>query len=100
MTDLKPDVELFNKLLHASVVGQPMTGEEVAASFRHLFLRDPLLGRRVLFILLKWLGEYDTEIPTGEALQRWAGKREVAALVKAALFADLSTPPATKGDDE
>lgn len=87
----EPDVEKFNRALHGAVFGKIYTGEDVAGDFRSVFLRDnPELGKRVLFTLLSWCGEYDTEVPSGEDLQRWAGKREVAARIKAALYADLS----------
>lgn len=60
--------------------------------FRHLFvLNDPVLGKKVLFVLMSWLGEYETMIPTDtNELHRYAGKRQIAGLIKAALHADLS----------
>ena len=62
--------------------------------FRHLFvLNDPVLGKKVLFILMSWLGEYEMMIPTEpDELQRYAAKRQIAGQIKAALHADLSNP--------
>lgn len=89
---MSPDLDRFNDLLRDSVLGRDMDGEQVALDFRRLFLRDTELGRRVLFMLLTWCGEYDALIPKGEELPRWAGKREVAARIKAALYGDIETP--------
>jgi hypothetical protein len=94
VTDLKPDLEKFNQLLVGSVLGREHKGTDVAGDFRSLFLREPNeLSRRVLFMLMNWCGEYEGPPEDNAALQRWAGKREVAALIKAALYADLTTPP-------
>lgn len=100
-TKLKPDLEGFHRALINSVVGRDHDGHSVAGDFRALFNREPLLGQRVLFMLLKWCGEYEGP-PSGstEALQRWAGKRELAGLIKAAMYADLSHPPDTEELDE
>lgn len=92
---MNPDLEQFNKLLVGSVMGRAHTGEDVAGDFRHLFLREDAVGKRVLFMLMNWCGEYAGPPEDNDALQRWAGKREVAALIKAALYADLTTPPET-----
>lgn len=78
-----------------------MDGDDVARVFRQLFLAgDSTLGKKVLFILLTWCGEYEVGNPDDledrvppvdpALLQRWAGKREVAAMIKTALYADLS----------
>lgn len=89
----EPDFELFNRLLHASVDGRQHGPQQVAQDFRALFLRtNPDQGKRVLFMLLHWCGEFEADVPSGEDLQRWAGKREVAARIKAALYADLTGP--------
>ena len=96
-----PDFEKFNQLLIRSVAGRAHDGINVAHDFRYTFLENPEMGKRVLFMLLKWCGEYDTHPPTGnEELQRWAGKREVAARIKTALYADLSSPQVMEGQDE
>ncbi len=96
-----PDFEKFNQLLIRSVAGRAHDGINVAHDFRYTFLENPEMGKRVLFMLLKWCGEYDTHPPTGnEELQRWAGKREVAARIKTALYADLSSPKVMEGQDE
>lgn len=91
---LTPDVTAFTDALHKAVAGKTLDGEDVAIAFRHLFVNaDPQLGKVVLHILLTWCGEYATEedIPRdNEGLQRWAGKREIAARIKAAMHADLS----------
>lgn len=89
---MTPDLERFNDLLRDAVLGREMDGERVALDFRRLFLREPDLGRRVLFVLMTWCGEYDATIPKGEDLPRWAGKREIAARLKAALYGDIETP--------
>jgi len=54
-------------------------------------------------MILTWCGEYDvsedddpeSRVPPLDPalLQRWAGKREIAAKLKAALYADLTTSP-------
>ena len=96
-----PDFEKFNQLPIRSVAGRAHDGINVAHDFRYTFLENPEMGKRVLFMLLKWCGEYDTHPPTGnEELQRWAGKREVAARIKTALYADLSSPQVMEGQDE
>jgi len=48
-------------------------------------------------MLMSWCGEYDVADDDGRVppidnneLQRWAGKREIAARIKAALYADLN----------
>lgn len=92
--ELKPDLEAFHRALVGSVVGRNYSGEDVAGDFRQLFLREPdALGRRVLFMLLSWCGEYDAPPAGNDDLQRWAGRREIATQLKAALYADLTTPP-------
>ena len=62
-----------------------------------MFLEAADRGKRVLFMLMTWCGEYDVSNDEGRvppldpnALQRWAGKREIAARLKAALYADLN----------
>ena len=99
MTTLTLDLEGFHEALVRSLDLQRYGPADVIREFRALFLReDEALGRRVLFLLLTWCGEYDVsddDMPVPpidpNALQRWAGKREVAAKIKAALYADLST---------
>jgi len=100
---LEPDLEEFNKaLMHVAGVAN-MDGLDIAKLFRHFFLGDENeQGRKVLFLLLTWSGEYevdDPDDPMGRVppvdpalLQRWAGKREIAAKLKAALYADLRDP--------
>ena len=96
-----PNLEAFHAELARSVNIHNLDGEDVAKLFRRLFVNlDPVLGRQVLFILLTWCEEYrastgpDDPVPPidGDQLQRWAGKREIAARIKAALNADLSAP--------
>lgn len=96
---LKPDTELFNRMLVGAVIGRDYSGKDVAGDFRQLFLRDDILGKRVLFSIMDWCGEFDSPPESNEELQRWAGKREVAMLVKSALYADLTTPPPQETDD-
>lgn len=91
--DLIPDVDQFNRDLIKSVNVENYDGQQVAADFRRLFLKDPDLGKRVLFILMKWCGEYENNIPTStDELNRWAGKKEIAWNIKAALNANLDNP--------
>jgi hypothetical protein len=101
LPDLKPDLGAFNLELARVAGTTELDGTDVAKVFRHLFLTaDPILGKKVLFILLSWCGEYQVDDPDDSdgrvppldpaALQRWAGKREIAALIKAAMYADLS----------
>ncbi len=89
---LEPDLRGFNEALIRSVFKKEHDGAAVAGDFRSLFLREPILGERVLFMLLKWCGEYDQPPESNDGLQRWAGRREVAARIKAAMYADLSSP--------
>ena len=89
------DPEVFNKMLVGSVAGRVHDGEDVAGDFRHLFLRDDALAKRVLYMLMRWCGEYEGPPTDNAELQRWAGKREVAVDIKAALYADLPGVPRT-----
>ena len=87
---LTPDLNKFNNELIHSVYGRMYDDRDVAADFRHAINSEPARGRRVLFTLLTWCGEYSGPPEDDAALQRWAGKQEIAALIKAAMFADLS----------
>lgn len=94
---LEPDLEDFHHQLVTSVDLQRHGPADVARDFRTLFLEDRDLGRRVLFMLMSWCGEYDVADDDGRVppldpneLQRWAGKREIAARIKAALYANLN----------
>lgn len=94
---LEPDLEDFHKQLVTSLDLHRHGPADVARDFRKLFLEDPYLGKRVLFMLMSWCGEYDVADDDGRIppidnneLQRWAGKREIAARIKAALYADLN----------
>ena len=89
---LEPDVEGFTSALIGSVVGREYSTTDVARDFRHLMMTEPDLGKRVLFMLMTWCGEFEDPPESNEDLQRWAGKREVAARIKAAMYADLSSP--------
>lgn len=96
---MRVDILGFAHECAMSVYGRDYDELAMARDMRRLFMADPALGRRVLFTLMAWCGEYEFEVPTGEALARWAGKKEVAARIKAALHADLTTPPDTDEDD-
>ncbi len=94
---VRPDLEDFHKQLVTSVDLHRHGPADVARDFRTLFLEDKGLGRRVLFMLMSWCGEYGVSDDGGRIppldnneLQRWAGKREIAARLKAALYADLN----------
>lgn len=87
---LQPDLDEFHRALIASTYGRSYDGRDVAGDFRSLFTREPMLGRRVMFMLLTWCGEYEPPPEEDAALQRWAGKREIAGMIKAAMHADLS----------
>lgn len=90
---LDPDIEAFNQALIRSVDLQHYDGQQVAVDFRRVFMRDAAAGKRVLFMIMKWCGEYDDNIPeNNEGLNRWAGKREIAWKIKAALNADIDQP--------
>ena len=44
-------------------------------------------------MLMTWCGDYDDDIPTDHnGLERWAGKQEIAWMIKAALQANLDDP--------
>jgi hypothetical protein len=90
---LHPDLDAFHEEIIHSVYGREYDGQSVAGDFRSLFLRDPALGKRVLFMILTWCGEFEGPPEGNEELQRWAGKREIAARIKAAMYADLSPQP-------
>lgn len=98
---MTPDPLGFAHECAMAVYGRQYDEVSMVRDFRRLFLSDPALGKRVMFTMLVWCGEYlaAEEIPTGEALQRWAGRREIAARIKAAMHADLSTPLNTEEDD-
>ena len=87
---LIPNLEEFHSAIVHSVYGRDYTAEDVAADFRRTMDEEPARGRRVMFSLLTWCGEYMGPPEDNDALQRWAGKQEVAALIKAAMHADLS----------
>lgn len=103
MANLNPDIEGFHKALVTSVNLERYGADDVARDFRQVFGGDDIVGRRVLFMILTWCGEYDvsedddpeSRVPPLDPalLQRWAGKREIAAKLKAALYADLTTSP-------
>ena len=100
---LEPDLHAVNKALADTGGVSDLDGLDVAKLFRQFFLNDETgAGKKVLFLLLTWCGEYEADDPDNpEArvppadpvlLQRWAGKREIAAKIKAALYADLRDP--------
>ena len=90
---IEPDIQAFNRALKLSVNVQDHDGHQVARDFRRLFLRDDELGKRVLFMILTWCGDYEGEIPQDDdGLKRWAGKQEIAWKIKAALHANLDDP--------
>ena len=91
MANLEPDLEDFHRQLVQSLDLARYGPADVARDFRALFLEDADRGKRVLFMLMTWCGEYDVSPPLDpNELQRWAGKREIAARLKAALYADLN----------
>jgi hypothetical protein len=83
-------VDLVNAEILNSVRGKDRSDVEAAYEFRRLFNRDEVLGNMVLHTLLFWCAEYTPPPKDNTELQRWAGRRDVAALIKAALYADLS----------
>ena len=97
--NLKPDLEAFHQELIHSVYGRTYSERDVASDFRHTINEEPARGRRVLFMLLTWCGEYEGPPEDNDALQRWAGKQEIAALIKAALHADLSIEEEKEQED-
>jgi len=104
-TRLVPDFEGFHRSLLRAVGVEGYQPRDVAMDFRQVFLRedDGGAGRRVLFTLLTWCGDYavdDPDNPTSrippvqtEELHRWAGKQEVGGQIKTALYVDLTPPP-------
>lgn len=89
---LEPDLDRFHEALKKSVNVDKHDGTQVAKDFRRLFMGrgDPDCGKRVLFMLMTWMDEYETQIPTDDAeLQRYAARRELAQKIKAALHANL-----------
>ena len=96
---LKPDLEAFHREVIHSVYGRTYSDRDVASDFRNTINEEPARGRRVLFMLLTWCGEYTGPPEDDAQLARWAGKQEVAALIKAALYADLSPEEKEQEDD-
>ena len=97
---LEPDIDAFHRALISSTIGRAHDGRDVAGDFRSLFNQNPHLGQRVLFVMLSWCGEYDDPPEGNEGLQRWAGKREIAGRIKAAMYADLSETESTRQEPE
>ena len=90
---IEPDLQAFDLALKKSVNLESHDGQQVAKDFRRLFLHDPALGKRVLFMLMTWCGDYESDIPDDHnGLERWAGKQEIAWKIKAALHANLDDP--------
>lgn len=90
---LNPDLDAFHREVIHSVYGREHDGRSVAGDFRSIFLSEPARGKRVLFMLLTWCGEFEGPPDGNDDLQRWAGKREIAERIKAAMYADLSPQP-------
>ena len=67
-TSLEPDLEDFHKQLVTSLDLHRHGPADVARDFRKLFLEDPYLGKRVLFMILSWCGEYDVADDDGRVL--------------------------------
>lgn len=100
-----PDLEDLKHRLYRDCATAMQDGFEIAQDFRHLFFNpnDNGLGRRVLYRLLLWCGEYDAPDPDDPSapfpptdpaeLQRWAARIGVAAMIKSALYADLVPEP-------
>lgn len=65
---------------------------QLARDFRRVFL-ETTRGRRVLFRLLDWCGEYDVgdDVPPVDPnqLQRYAALRQLAGKIKTAVYADM-----------
>lgn len=97
---LAPDIEAFNQAIIRSVSGRNHDGFAIAQDFRALINRNPDLGKRVIFMLLHWCGEYDAPPESNDQLQRWAGKREIADRIKAAMYGDLSAPEVEEIKDD
>lgn len=97
---LQPDLDAFHAELIHSTYGKNHAPDQIARDFRQVFLSEPERGKRVLFALLTWCGEYGAPPEGNDQLQRWAGQREVADRIKTALHADLSAPPQPDTKDE
>lgn len=97
---LHPDLEKFHSELINATYGRTYNDRDVAGDFRHTINAEPARGRRVLFTLLKWCGEYDPPPEDDKDLARYAGKQEIAYLIKSALYADLSVTEVETNDDD
>ena len=93
---LDPNLEAFHNELINSVYGRMYGGADIAGDFRLMVNSEPQRGRRALFMLLTWCGEYEDPPTDADELREYAGRRRVAGKIKAALFADLSNPEAVK----
>ncbi len=87
-----PDPEAFLAALRKTHGLADYTARDRRRDFRRVFAGSAD-GRRVLYQILLWGGLYD---PSGEvplepqALQRWAGRRDLAAEILTALNAELA----------
>lgn len=65
---------------------------DVAQAFRRTLLADDSSSATALVKLFELLGEFTPPPEDPHELVRWAGKREVAHNLKAALYAPLTNP--------
>lgn len=74
-----------------SVKSRSLTDDDIKNAFRVVLLSEGSASDIVLTCLLEWLAEYTLPPADAHELARYAGKREVAFLIKAQLYSgDIS----------
>lgn len=81
------------------VHSRQLSDQDVAQALRHTFFSDHPSSAAALIWLLEQLGEFKPPPSDPHELARWAGKKEVAHDLKAALYAPLTDLP-TQTEDE
>ena len=97
----RPDPEAFLADLRASARTERYSDIDRRRDFRQVF--SGAGGKRVLYQIMDWGGMFDPrgEVPTDpDELQRWAGRRDLAADIMVALNAEVTPDEPIKTDEE
>jgi hypothetical protein len=81
------------------VQARSLSGVEIAQAFRHTFFANHPSSAVAMVHLFELLGEFTSPPADPHELARWAGKRQVAHELKAALYAPLHDLPQQQGVD-
>lgn len=92
------DADLARTAVH--VHSRNLDDVDVAQAFRRTLLSDSPHSSATLVKLFELLGEFVPPPADPHELARWAGKREVAHDLKAALYAPLTNLPTHNEDEE